>query len=250
MFSNDLQPISGYVLAGGASSRLGRDKVLLPWNDWMGGTLLDHAVVRLQQVCATVSVCGNRSDLREYLPPSIEIIRDAIAGCGPLGGIVAALESSETQWNLLLAVDLPLIPVEFLQRLIATATDGRSSASQALCILPRVNDLPQPLCGLYRRSLASGLRSALEEGKYKIMYALQHAVEHNALQDPSAISVECEDDRSTRDAAQIVFLDINEAIPSPGPSRINPRDWFLNINTDADMLRARELLRASTSPAS
>lgn len=231
----DTDGVSGYVLAGGGSSRLGRDKVLLPW---MNGTLLDQAMARLQQVCSTANVCGNRPDLREYLPPSVRLIPDATVGCGPLGGIVTALESSTTKWNLFLAVDLPLIPVAFLQQLIAFAVDRRWSMSEPLCALPRVENLPQPLCGLYHRSLAIGLRRAFEEGKYKIMHALQDAVERNAY---GTFACKCSDSRSARNATQIAFLDMESFISPSGLTKIDPKDWFLNINTEADLLRARDL---------
>jgi molybdenum cofactor guanylyltransferase len=237
--------ISGYVLAGGASSRLGRDKVLLPWNDWMGGTLLDHAIARLQQMCGSVSVCGNRSDLREHLSSHIEIIPDAIAGCGPLGGIVAALESSQTEWNLFLAVDLPLIPVEFLQGLVKYTHDGRSSMPEALCILPLVEGLPQPLCGIYHLSLALGLRRALEEGRYKIIRALNFALEKETWQEPSPVSVERDNVHSAHETAanRIQLLDVDASNLSAQPSNLQPKDWFLNINTEADLHRAQELIR-------
>ena len=106
-----MDEISGFVLAGGRSSRLGRDKALLPWppNATAEGnsqTLLQHSIARLQRVCATVSICANRDDL----PFAGTILPDALPGSGPLGGIVAALETSTTDWNLVLAVDLPFLP--------------------------------------------------------------------------------------------------------------------------------------------
>ena len=114
--------ISGFVLAGGRSSRLGRDKATLPWppNAFAEGnrqTLLQHSVARLQTVCSTVSVCANRDDL----PFAGTVIPDALPGSGPLGGIVAALEHTTTDWNLMLAVDLPFLPVEVLQALVGCA---------------------------------------------------------------------------------------------------------------------------------
>ena len=116
--------MSGFVLAGGRSSRLGQDKVLLPWN---GRTLLRHAIERLHQVCGIVQVCADRTDLRDDLRlddlrtsgllSQDAQIRDAVSGAGPLGGIVAALEQSPSEWNLFLAVDLPLLPVPLLRAL-------------------------------------------------------------------------------------------------------------------------------------
>jgi molybdopterin-guanine dinucleotide biosynthesis protein A len=215
------EKISGFVLAGGRSSRLGQDKVLLPWN---GQTLLSHALWRLQQVCGTVRVCADRNDLQQHLPQSSSLIRDALPDAGPLAGIVAALEKSQTEWNLFLAVDLPLIPTELLQALTARMEGNQA----ALCIVPQVAGLPQPLCGLYHQSLAHGLRRALEEGKYKIMLALRDAVaglgEGPDLGTPVS-PVELFDARSFAE------------------SDLQASDWFLNINTPHDWQRAQELSR-------
>lgn len=129
-----MDEISGFVLAGGRSSRLGRDKALLPWppNATAEGnsqTLLQHTIVRLQRVCATVSICASRSDF-SFMGT---ILPDALPGSGPLGGIVAALESSTTDWNLMLAVDLPFLPVEVLQALVTFSRQRETWRSIQSC---------------------------------------------------------------------------------------------------------------------
>ncbi len=204
--------ISGFVLAGGRSSRLGQDKALLPWEH---GTLLDHAVSRLEQVCGNVRVCADRDDLNTHGT----LIRDAQPGAGPLGAIVAALEQSQTEWNFFLAVDLPLVPVQFLRALAA-----RIPNNFVACILPQIERLPQPLCGLYHRPLALGLRRALEEGKYKIMQALRQAIEQ---QQP---------------ARHLELWEVREFAVCAGlPLASEASNWFLNVNTVEDWQQARKL---------
>jgi molybdopterin-guanine dinucleotide biosynthesis protein A len=231
--------ISGFVLAGGRSSRLGRDKALLPWPPETSPhgrreTLLQHSIARLEMVCTTVSVCANRNDL----PFAGVIIPDAMPGSGPLGGIVAALESSTTDWNLMLAVDLPLFPVEVLRALVATALDENSSVTspassppKVACILPHLDGLPQPLCGLYHRALLRGLRTTIEAGKFKVMTALQEACDQVApnldLQSsPGELCIEMWDAR---------------AFAARQPSTPNASEWFLNINTPEEWQQARQL---------
>jgi molybdenum cofactor guanylyltransferase len=231
--------ISGFVLAGGRSSRLGRDKALLPWppNTFAEGnsqTLLGHAIARLQRVCTTVSICANRDDF----PFAGVIIPDALPGSGPLGGIVAALEYSTTDWNLMLAVDLPFLPAEVLQALVASVRplEGNvlslpvSSLKTVACILPELDGLPQPLCGLYNRALAPGLRAALEAGKFKVMAALQEACDQVA---PGS------DLQSVRRERGIEMWDVR-AFAAAQPSAPNPSEWFLNINTPQDWQQARQ----------
>jgi molybdenum cofactor guanylyltransferase len=185
--------ISGFVLAGGRSSRLGLDKVLLPWN---GQTLLGHAVERLQQVCGTVRVCADRDDLPAHQPP----IHDALPGAGPLSAIVAALEQSQTPWNLFLAVDLPLVPVDLLKALAARTNHNH----------------------------AGGLHRALEQGKYKVMLALQEA----------AASVERASVKS-----RVEFFDLRNFAAADVTPGLEASEWLLNINTPQDWQLAQELAR-------
>src|ERR1700730_11691463 len=99
--------IGGYVLAGGKSSRMGRDKALL---ELAGKPLVLHAVVKLRRVCRDVHILSNRPQLEAYAP----LVRDLHEGCGPLGGIEAALEHSQHDWNLFMPVDMPFLPSSFL----------------------------------------------------------------------------------------------------------------------------------------
>src|SRR5262245_2089682 len=91
--------LSGFVLAGGKSTRMGQDKALLSWH---GRTLLDHMVGLLQKVADPVQVVG-----RAHLP-------DRLPGLGPLSGIATGLELTLTDANLFVAVDLPLLTEDFL----------------------------------------------------------------------------------------------------------------------------------------
>jgi molybdopterin-guanine dinucleotide biosynthesis protein A len=92
--------LSGFVLAGGKSTRMGQDKALL---NWYGVTLLDHMVELLRRVADPVQVVG-----RDPFP-------DRLPGLGPLSGIATGLETSSTDANLFVAVDLPLLTEDFLK---------------------------------------------------------------------------------------------------------------------------------------
>jgi molybdopterin-guanine dinucleotide biosynthesis protein A len=95
-----IRSTNGFILAGGQSRRMGRDKAALKWGP---GSLLDHMVQLLSTVADRVRVAG-----RGELP-------DRIPGKGPLGGILTALEATETEENLIVAVDLPLLTPAFLR---------------------------------------------------------------------------------------------------------------------------------------
>lgn len=199
--------VSGFVLAGGKSSRMGRNKAMLPWPgaEAGGGTLLSHAVDRVGKVCASVQICGQVRDLEGFSAgPGLACLPDSLPDAGPLGGIVSALEQSTTDWNLFLAVDLPLVPAAFLQSLLTRVrTDGEAPC----CVIPTLDGQPQPLCSLLHRSLAVALRCALEAGKYKVMLAIQTAGRR---------------------------MDLWEVQELTAMDNLPPREWFLNVNTPTE----------------
>jgi molybdopterin-guanine dinucleotide biosynthesis protein A len=149
--------LSGFVLAGGKSTRMGRDKASVTLN---GLTLLQHALAALREVCRDVAILG-KQELYGTLGPVYE---DIFSGCGPLGGIHAALSSSKTQFNLIIGVDTPFLAPEFLSYMAERATD-----SQAVVTTPEIDDYTQPLCTVYSLDFRSIAEEALRLGNYKIV---------------------------------------------------------------------------------
>src|ERR1039457_2185492 len=88
-------PISGYVLAGGRSSRMGTDKALL---QLAGKPLIAHAVAKLRRICADVHILGSKPALAAFAP----LVPDLHPNCGPVGGMEAALAHSTQDWSLIL----------------------------------------------------------------------------------------------------------------------------------------------------
>ncbi len=149
--------LSGFVLAGGKSTRMGQDKAAVTLN---GRTLLEHALAALRGVCSDVSILG-RHDLYGPLAPVYE---DIFPGCGPLGGIHAALSNSQMQFNLIIAVDTPFLVPEFLSYLAEKAI-----ASAAVVTTPEIDDYTQPLCTVYSLDFLPIAEQALRLGNYKIV---------------------------------------------------------------------------------
>lgn len=155
---------SGFLLAGGRSSRMGRDKALLQLG---GRRLIEIGLEKLRVVCRDVRLVGGQPELARF---GVPVVPDAIPGCGPLGGIVAGLQASASEWNLFLAVDAPFVPVEVLTRLLAAPEDDG-----ALCVLAEVSGWPQPLAGIYAKAALPAMRSELEASRYKVLAAIQAA---------------------------------------------------------------------------
>jgi molybdopterin-guanine dinucleotide biosynthesis protein A len=149
--------LSGFVLAGGKSTRMGQDKAAVSLN---GRTLLEHALAALRGVCHDVSILG-RHDLYGSLAPVYE---DIFPGCGPLGGIHAALSGSQTQFNLVIAVDTPFLVPNFLSYLAE-----RAIASGSVVTTPEIEDYTQPLCTVYSLDFLPIAENALKLGNYKIV---------------------------------------------------------------------------------
>lgn len=152
--------LTGYLLAGGRSSRMGTDKALLELD---GETLIERGVRTLSAVCADVWILGGTLDLDRFG----QVLPDRLPGAGPLGGIVTALEHTATEQNVILAVDMPFLTSDVLQTLRGAAARSGSPAVIAVSA-----GRPQPLCGVYAKRLLPVLRQELDAGRGKIMSAL------------------------------------------------------------------------------
>jgi molybdenum cofactor guanylyltransferase len=148
--------VTAFVLAGGKSSRMGRDKAFLRLGE---ETLLSRALKMAGAVAGEVRIVGDTSKFASFG----QIIEDVYRDRGPLGGIHAALSSTTTELNLMLAVDLPFVGPEFLEYLIVRARE-----SGAIIAVPRAGSGLQPLCAVYRRGFAGIAERSLRDGKNRI----------------------------------------------------------------------------------
>jgi molybdopterin-guanine dinucleotide biosynthesis protein A len=146
----------GFVVAGGDSQRMGRDKALLPWG---GADLLDHAIARLRAVTDDVRIlCGPRT---RYLDRGLPVHPDLAPGAGPLGGVLTGLAAAPDRPGLFLAVDLPHVPVALLARLVERA-GGRDA------VVPVSPRGPEPLCALYGPACREPIRRRVAAGDLKM----------------------------------------------------------------------------------
>ena len=158
----------GFVLAGGKSSRMGTgvDKAFLEFG---GQTLLDRALTVMSEVCDRVTIVGDPARFANYGSSEYGlVVADIFPGCGPLGGIHAALVHSPAELNLMLAVDMPFVSRELLAFLFAAA---EQEENHAIITVPRTSQGFQPLCAVYRREFSMAAEQALRAGKYKIAAA-------------------------------------------------------------------------------
>lgn len=159
--------LTAFILAGGKSTRMGADKAFLTLSgrdmdgrDMHGGTLLARALELARSLTPDVRIVGDPAKFAAFAP----VVEDVFRGCGPLAGIHAALRASQTELNVILAVDVPFVSPALLQYLIKRA---RSSASAAVTIAQAGGGW-QPLCAVYRREFSDAAEQSLRVGRYKI----------------------------------------------------------------------------------
>jgi molybdopterin-guanine dinucleotide biosynthesis protein A len=153
--------VEAFILAGGASSRMGRDKALVE----IGGALLLVRTARLlEPLAATVTVIGPPE---RYASLGLRVAPDDSTGLGPLAGMATALRISRSEWNLIVGCDLPYLRSEWLEWLIR-----RALVSSADALVPKTVRGLEPLCAIYRARCAPTLAAAIAAGVRKVTDAL------------------------------------------------------------------------------
>ncbi len=147
--------MTGFVVAGGLSRRMGRDKALLPWQ---GATLLDHAIARLRESCGSVRLLSGPEP--RYADRGLSVDTDLVRDVGAIAALHTALERAPGP-ALLLAVDLPHVPAALLRRLAVLARDFDA-------VVPVSRGGPEPLCAAYGPACRGAVRRALDRGAYKL----------------------------------------------------------------------------------
>ena len=141
VYDRGMAEVSAFVLAGGRSSRMGTDKAFV---EFQGRTLLDRALALVTAITPNVYILGSRVKFEAFG----KVVEDEFADHGPLGGIHAALRSSPSELNLILAVDIPFV-AETLFELSAERSEevrrGRDSARSGRKLAAAVRGLPESL---------------------------------------------------------------------------------------------------------
>jgi molybdopterin-guanine dinucleotide biosynthesis protein A len=147
--------VTAVVLCGGQSSRMGRDKAALPFG---GETMLDRVVRLAGDVAGEVMVVAREG---QAVPAGVTVVRDPVAGLGPLAGIAAGLGAITSDVAVVVACDMPLIRPAVLERLVASLGD------HAMCVAD-VDGHPSVLCGVYRKDVAAVAQDLLQAGERRV----------------------------------------------------------------------------------
>lgn len=146
--------LAAAVLAGGRSSRMGRDKALLRWQ---GERLIDRQLALLESIRPQRRLLSAASGV-DYGRPEIETVPDRIAHRGPLGALEALFARIEATHLLVVAVDMPFLTAGVLAELSARCTPTTG-------VVPLCDGRPEPLAAIYPRACARRLPELLASGR-------------------------------------------------------------------------------------
>lgn len=152
--------ITGIILSGGKSSRMGTDKGFLKLK---GKKFIQHSIDALKPLVSEIIIVSNNTAYDVF---KLKRVKDEIENAGPLAGVYTGLKNSKTDYNLILSCDIPLINAEVLKLLIE-AIDDTSEVIQI-----ENNSKTSPLIALYKSSCASRFYKLLIEGERRLRYAV------------------------------------------------------------------------------
>ena len=150
------QSMTGIVLAGGQSRRMGRDKASLPW---LGSDILNTQLAVLAAICDDLIVVSNVS--RDIHNNNVQVVADNCPGCGPLAGIEAGLSAALNEVCFIAACDMPFIDAASMLYIVEQV-EGHDAA------VPYVDGNWHPLYAAYSKTCLAAVRNLLKNGCYRL----------------------------------------------------------------------------------
>ena len=202
--------ITSIILAGGRSSRLGREKLA---EVIAGKSLIERAISSLsslsQEILIVISQKQARSSLSLYTYPEAKTMVDLYPGKGSLIGIFTGLVHSANFLNLVVACDMPFLNLDLL-RYMVNISPGFD------VVIPRIGDQMEPLHAVYSRKCIEPMEKQIKQGNLKITGFF--------------------------DSLKVKYVG-KEELDRFDPERLS----FFNINTEADLKKARVLAAQETT---
>jgi molybdenum cofactor guanylyltransferase len=179
--------ITGIVLAGGQSRRMGTDKSLMKLK---GKSLIEYSINALKPLCDNVVISSNNLI---YDFTGCEVWPDELHNSAPMVGIYSSLKRSETDINIFLSCDMPMMSTLMLEYLLS------NSANHEITVPIHEDGFIEPLCGIYRKTSMKILYEFIGKGNFRLNECIR--------------------------SASYRFVTVDFQLP------FYSRDMFLNINT-------------------
>ncbi|WP_456314574.1 molybdenum cofactor guanylyltransferase [Pseudomonas shirazensis] len=152
-----METLTVFILCGGKSSRMQSEKGLVLFQN---KPFIEHIIRAILPISKDITLITNTKDY-DYL--AYQKIPDIIIDKGPLGGIFTALSHSDTEFNLILSCDIPLISSELLSELIS-----KHNAEALITVFASESRL-HPLIGIYSKKILPVIKSAIDNNDLKMM---------------------------------------------------------------------------------
>lgn len=152
--------ITGIILAGGKSSRMGEDKGFLKLN---GKTFMSSIIAALNPIVGEIIIVSNNS---EYDVFNLKRVADSMEESGPLAGLYSGLLHSETENNIVLSCDVPLISTSVLKKLLEGAP------SEAEVIQFESEGKTMPLVAMYKKKCRHHFLKLLQTNERRLRFAI------------------------------------------------------------------------------
>lgn len=202
--------ITSIILAGGRSSRLGREKLA---EVIAGKSLIERAISRIsslsQEILIVISQKQARSSLPSYAYPEAKTVVDLYPETGSLIGIYTGLVHSSNFLNLVVACDMPFLNLKLLRYMVKIAPGFD-------VVIPRIGDQVEPLHTLYSKNCMGPMENLIKQDNLKITGFF--------------------------DSVKVRYVG-EEELDRFDPERLS----FFNINTEADLKKARMLAARETT---
>jgi len=149
-------PVTGLILSGGKSKRMGRPKAFLPFE---GSTVIGHIVHEIKDLFNEIFIVANEVESFEDL--GVDVVKDILPHRGPLGGILSGLMTSSNHYAFVMACDMPLIDKRLVRELVSRRQDND------VVVLSHPHGI-EPLFGVYSKNCIKPLEESLFAGNLSV----------------------------------------------------------------------------------
>ncbi|MBK3519281.1 molybdenum cofactor guanylyltransferase [Carboxylicivirga marina] len=156
-----MEKLTGIVLAGGLSSRMGKDKGLIQYN---GSALIEYSINALKPLCSEIIISSNNTDYSKF---GYGVVADEYKMTGPIGGLYSALSASDTDDVIMCPCDMPFVTNEIFEQVLNKKGDS------SVAVIESMTHKVYPTLGYFHKSCLPIIKQQIVKGQYKLQLLLK-----------------------------------------------------------------------------